>query len=137
MAKYTSKPTVVGQPAEVLAAKFTDFRELQHKLDELPAEQRERIGEVAFTDDTIAITTPQVGEIKLKAVERTAERVVLAAEKSPVPMKLEITFKSLGADSTELQGAIDVDIPMMLKPLIGPTLQRAADQFGTLFANLA
>lgn len=137
MAKYSSKPTVVEQPAAVLAGKFADFRELQHKLDELPAEQRERIGEVAFTDDTIAITTPQVGEIKLKAVERTAERVVLSAEKSPVPMKLEITFKPLSADSTELQGAIDVDIPMMLKPLIGPTLQRAADQFGSLFANLA
>ena len=52
-------------------------------------------------------------------------------------MKLEITFKPVSADSTELQGAIDVEIPMMLKPLIGPTLQRAADQFGDLFANLA
>lgn len=137
MAKYASKPTVVEQPAGVLAAKFADFRELQHKLDELPAEERARIGEVTFTDDTIAITTPQVGEIKLVAVERNAERVVLQAEKSPVPMKLEITFKPLSAESTELQGAIDVDIPMMLKPLIGPTLQRAADQFGNLFANLA
>ena len=137
MAKYTSKPTVVERPAADLAAKFADFRELQQKLDELPAEQRARIGEVAFSGDTITIITPQVGEIALKAVERSAERVVLAAEKSPVPMKLEITFKSLSADSTEMQGAIDVDIPMMLKPLIGPTLQRAADQFGELFANLA
>lgn len=137
MAKYSSKPTVVERPASDLAAKFGDFRELQQKLDELPADQRARIGEVSFTCDTISINTPQVGEIALKAVERTAERVVLAAEKSPVPMKLEITFKPLSADSTELQGAIDVEIPMMLKPLIGPTLQRAADQFGDLFANLA
>lgn len=137
MAKYTSKPTVVERPASELAAKFSDFRELQTKLDELPAEQRARVGEVAFTDDTITITTPQVGEIALKAVERNADRVVLQAEKSPVPMKLEITFKPVSADSTELQGAIDVEIPMMLNPLIGPTLQRAADQFGDLFANLA
>ena len=53
MAKYTSKPTVVERPASELAAKFSDFRELQTKLDELPAEQRARVGEVAFTDDTI------------------------------------------------------------------------------------
>ena len=62
---------------------------------------------------------------------------MLAAEKSPVPMKLEITFKPITPDTTEVQGAIDVEIPMMLKPLIGPTLQKAADQFGDLFANLA
>lgn len=137
MAKYSSKPTVVERPSCELAARFADFRELQTKLDELPADQRARIGEVAFSEDSITITTPQVGEICLKAVDRTPDRVVLAAEKSPVPMKLEITFKPVTSDSTEVQGAIDVEIPMMLKPLIGPTLQKAADQFGDLFANLA
>ncbi len=137
MAKYTSKPAVVNQPATELAVKFGDFRHLQQKLDELPADERARIGEVAFGSDTITITTPQVGEIALKAVERTPEHVVLAAEKSPVPLKLEVTFKALSSESTEIQGAIDVELPMMLRPLVGPTLQRAADQFGTLFANLA
>lgn len=137
MAKYSSKPTVVDRPASDLAERFADFRGLQTKLDEFPADQRARIGDVAFSEDTITITTPQVGEICLKAVDRTPERVVLAAEKSPVPMKLEITFKPVTPDTTEVQGAIDVEIPMMLKPLIGPTLQKAADQFGDLFANLA
>ncbi len=137
MAKYSSKPTVIDRPAAELAAKFADFRVLQTKLDELPAEQRAKVGDVTFTPDTIRINTPQVGEIALKAVERTSERVVLAAEKSPVPMKLEITFRPVGEASTELQGAIDVELPMMLKPLIGPSLQKAADQFGNLFAQLA
>ena len=126
MAKYTSKPTVVNRPAEELAAKFSDFRTLQAGLDELPEEQR-----------AIKINTPQVGEIALRATERTAGRVVLEAEKSPVPMKLIVSFKPVDAESTEVEGAIDVDIPMMLRPMIGPTLQKAADQFGTLFANLA
>lgn len=137
MAKYTSKPAVIDRPAAELVSKFSDFRELQTKLDELPAEQRERVGDVSFGVDTITITTPQVGEISLKAVERSADRVVLQAEKSPVPMKLEISFKPVSEASTELQGSIDVEIPMMLKPLIGPTLQRAADQFGEMFAHLA
>lgn len=137
MAKYESKPTVVSRPVDEIAAQFADFSVLEAKLAELPAEQRERIGDVTFDSDTIAIDTPQVGRIELKAVERTPERVVLAAEKSPVPMKLEITFHAVDAASTEMRGAIDVEIPMMLKPLIGPTLQKAADQFGNLFANLA
>ncbi len=53
-------------------------------------------------------------------------------------MKLIVSFKPVDAESTEVEGAIDVDIiPMMLRPMIGSTLQKAADQFGTLFANLA
>lgn len=137
MARYSSKPTVIDRPAAELAAKFADFRLLQTKLEELPEEQKQKIGDVAFTEDSIRIVTPQVGEIVLKAVERTAEKVVLQAEKSPVPMKLEVSFKPVGAEATEIEGAIDVEIPMMLRPLIGPTLQKAADQFGTLFANLS
>ena len=137
MARYSSKPAVVNRPAAELSAKFADFRTLQASLDELPADRRAQIGDVAFSEDTIRITTPQVGEISLRAVERTPEKVVLEAEKSPVPMKLEVSFKALDADSTDVEGTIDVDIPMMLKPLIGPTLQKAADQFGQLIAGLA
>ena len=74
MAKYTSKPTVVNRPAEELAAKFSDFRTLQAGLDELPEEQRAKVGDVSFTEDTIKINTPQVGEIALRATERTAGR---------------------------------------------------------------
>ena len=95
------------------------------------------MGNVEFTCDTIKIVTPQVGDIVLKAVERTDSRVRLQAQNSPVPMTLEVDLKPVSDDSTEVTGTIDVDIPVMLRPLVGPSLQKAADQFGTLFANLA
>lgn len=137
MAQYTSKPTVVNRPAAELSEKFADFRVMQQSLDELDADQRARVGDVAFTEDTIKITTPQVGEIVLLAVERTPEVIRLQAEGSPVPMGLEVKFKPVGDESTEVSGSIDVDLPMMLRPLVGPALQKAADQFGELFARLA
>ncbi len=136
MARYTSKAVTIPMPVADLAAKFSDFRDLQTRLDELPEEQRARVGQVSFSQDTITITTPQVGAIELRAVERTPDHVYLQAEKSPVPMRLEINFAPKDADHTEVSGAIDVEIPMMLKPMIGPTLQKAADQFGSLFASL-
>lgn len=137
MAKYTSKPTVIGLPAEDLAAKFSDFRQMQSKLDDMPKEERERVGEVSFTEDTIIITTPQVGQIRLRAAERTPQRLVLKAENSPVPMALNVDFHPVDDTHTEVIGEMDVDIPMMLRPLIGPALQKAVDQFGSLFARLA
>ena len=137
MAKYTSKPTVVNRPAAELSEKFSDFRSMQAALDNLDEEQRKTVGDVEFTEDSIKIMTPQVGAITLRAVERTPEVIRLQAEGSPVPMSLEVAFNPVDAGSTEVTGSLDVDLPAMLKPLVGPALQRAADQFGSLFARLA
>lgn len=137
MAKYSSTPAVVNRPAEELAAKFADFTVLKSSLENLDAEQRAKVGDVDFTEDSICITTPQVGQIVLRVTERSPEAIRLKAENSPVPMGLELTFKPLDADSTEVTGSLDVELPMMLRPIVGPALQKAADQFGSLFANLA
>lgn len=137
MAKYTSKSTVVERPVEELHAKFSDFTNLQAKLDELPAEYREKIGDLRFTSDSIEIMTPQIGAVRLAVKERTPERITLAAANSPVPMAISVNFKALSPASTEVTGEMDVDIPMMLRPLIGPQLQKAVDQMGAMFASLA
>lgn len=137
MATYKSPATQVNIPADTLAAKFSDFTALQSAIDAMPAEKREKIGNVEFTKDTIKLMTPQVGAITLRAVERTPEKIVLEAEGSPVPMKLMVGMTPAGESSTSVTGTIDVELPMMLKPLIGPAMQKAADQFGTMFASLA
>lgn len=135
MSKYSSQPVVVNRSAETIAEQFSDFRRLQSALDNLPADERAKVGDVAFTEDSIKISTQQVGEIKFKVSKRTPEAICLQAEKSPVPMNLILEMKPVDADNTELTGVIDVDIPVMLRPLVGPTLQKAADQFGSLFAR--
>ena len=135
MSKYSSQPVVVKRSAETIAEQFADFRRLQSALDNLPADEKAKVGDVSFTEDTIKISTQQVGEIKFKVDRRTPEAISLKAEKSPVPMNLILEMKPVDAESTELTGVRDVDIPMMLRPIVGPTLQKAADQFGSLFAR--
>lgn len=137
MATYTSKPAVVVMPCAELASKFSDFRALQSRLDEMPADERSRVGDVSFTEDSILITTPQVGAITLRATERTSDRVVMQAEGSPVPMGITIELSPVSDMETEVVGKMEVEIPVMLKPLVGPALQKAVDQFGEIFARLA
>lgn len=137
MATYTSKPAVVALDAATLAQKFSDFRDLQARLDEMPEADRQRIGDVKFTEDSIVINTPQVGAITMRATERTAGKVVLNAEGSPVPMNIIVELNPLGDHETEVVGKMNVEIPAMLRPLVGPALQKAVDQFGSLFAQLA
>ena len=46
-------------------------------------------------------------------------------------------IKAVSDTASEVETLINVDIPAMLRPLIGPQLQKAADKFGELIAGLS
>jgi hypothetical protein len=52
-------------------------------------------------------------------------------------MKMQLILKPIDASSSEVSAQIEVDIPAMLRPLVGPQLQKAADEFGKLIAGLS
>ncbi|MBJ2188016.1 MAG: SRPBCC family protein [Muribaculaceae bacterium] len=137
MATFTSKPTIVDSPAATVAEKFSDLSAMQKVLDQIPADERAKIGDIALTPDSIVMKTPQVGDITLKVTQRTPERVTLTAMGSPVPMNLSVNIKPLSDTQTELTTSMDVEIPAFLKPMVGGTLQKAVDQFGQLMQRLA
>ena len=104
----------------------------------LTDEQRAQVGEVRFSADSISIVTPQVGEIAFHVTDRVRpSKVVFGTKSSPVPLTMEVDIKPLSEASSEVQTVINVEIPAMLRPLIGPQLQKAADKFGELMAGLS
>lgn len=138
MSKYSSKPAVVNRPIGELYARFNDLSFFGEKINELPAEQVEKIGDVSFTADSISINTPQIGTLTFSIVERVEPtKVVFGSPGSPVPLTMSVDFKAIDETSTEVSTVIDVEIPMMLRPLVGPKLQEAADKFGEMMTNLA
>ncbi len=136
MAQYNSKPVKVNKSSQEIVEKFADLSSFGHALDSMPASDRERVGDVKFEKDSITIDTKQVGRIAFKVTERTPSKVAMSAEGSPVPLILSVNLKPLGENSTEITTAIDVEIPAMLRPMIGGAMQKAVDQFGDLMANL-
>ena len=138
MATYKSPLTTVGKSADTLFERFSNHNNLQGVLDSLPVEQRAQVGDVQFTDDSLKITTPQVGDIEFSVVERVRpSKIVFGTKSSPVPLTMEMHINPLTPDSSSVQTQIDVEIPAMLRPLIGPQLQKAADKFGELIAGLS
>lgn len=138
MATYQSKPVVIQKPIAEIYSRFCDLSALGKKIDELPADQRAKIGDVDFQTDSITINTPQVGQIKFEVVERQEpHRVVFGTTSSPVPLTMTATFKAVDDSSTEVATVIDVEIPAMLRPFVGPKLQEAADKFGDLISKLS
>lgn len=125
MSTYTAKPFSVDRSAETIAAKFDDLTALRPMLDKLSEEDRAKIGDLQLTPDTISVTAGPVGQVTFRVSERTPKRVALRAEGSPVPLVLGVDLNPTGPDSTEVKCGIDVDLPMMLRPMVGPQLQKA------------
>lgn len=133
MAIYKGKAVDINKPATEVYDKISNISAYQERLEQLPAEARERLGEVRFTEDAIHITAQPVGEICFKVVERTAPTLVkLAAEQSPVPFGISIKVNPTSETACQVSSELDVDIPMMLRPMVGGKLQEAADKFSEL-----
>lgn len=136
MSQYKSKAVTIGRPVEFIAGKFDDLSVFSGSLANMPQNERERIGDVSFDKDSITIDTKQVGKIIFKISQRTSSRIVMNAVGSPVPLDLIVNLTPLGPDATEVITEIDVEIPAMLRPLIGGAMQKAVDRFGELMGML-
>ena len=129
MATFKSPKTEIGKSADELFDRFSDLSNLQTVLDGLSPEQRSQVGDVEFTADSLKIVTP---------VDRVRpSKIVFSTKSSPVPLSMELDIEPSGENSSSVQTLIEVEIPAMLRPLIGPQLQKAADKFGELISGLS
>lgn len=137
MTKYTGKPAVVPRPRQELFDKISNLSSFQERLDSMPQEVKDRMGEVAFTDDKIIINAPAVGKLVFAITERQAPSLLrLSAENSPVPFFIVLNLTEETPESTRVNSEIEVEIPMMLRPLVGGKMQEAADKFAEMFTTL-
>lgn len=136
MAKYTGKTVRVAVPATVIADKFADLTQMQGSMDNMPEEYRKRMGEMTFTRDSMIMTNPQVGQVEMKVTEHSPEQVRMVCD-APMHMELTIHMAAAGENETDVTTDVDIDIPAMLKPFIGPHMQKVADEMSSMMGNLA
>ncbi len=137
MAKYSSQPvTINGSQADVYN-KISNLGAYQELLDKMPDDLRQKAGDVRFTDDAIIINANPVGEIRLEIIDRhEPDLIKLKASNAPVPMFLSLELDKEPDSTTKLVSVIEVDVPAILKPMIGPKMQEAANQMATLVGRL-
>ena len=136
MAKYKGKTVRVNTPAAEISERFADLSVLENYLDRIPAEHRDQIGQLRFEPDCIILINPSIGEMKFKMESRSPEKIVFAAE-GFIPLTINIDLAEVDAANTDITTTLDIEIPMMLRPLIGGKLQQVADMFGELIAKLS
>ena len=136
MAKYTGKTARVDVPASVIAEKFSDLSVMESHVKNIPPEQLEKIGDLSFEPNAIILKNPAIGEMVFNVVERSPEKIVFNAN-GMLPLEITVNLKPVEESVTDVTTVLDIDIPMMLRPLIGGKLQQVADSFGELIGKLA
>lgn len=136
MSTYTGKTVTVNRRPAEIAEQFKDLSNLQGAFDNLSDDQKGRMGEIRLEPQAIIINNPMIGEIRFTVTDLTDSLIRLACEK-PMPMSMNVAMAPAGDAATELSTTVDVNVPMMLKPLVGPLVQKAADSMGYLVQTVA
>ena len=138
MTKYTGKTSVVNLPAAEISDKFADMSTFNDKLAGMPEDVRKHMGDLTFTRDSVCMDTKQAGKVVFKVTERDDRHIVLACS-FPLPISLTINLSPVADDDakTEVSTDVDIEIPTMLRPIIGPQMQKVADHFSTAMGSIA
>lgn len=142
MAEFKSSPRGINASAEAVYDKLsnlTAFRDILANVPEsaVPAEQREMLEKVKVTDDSISFPAGPVGEITMKVAQRLRPTLIsMEGVGTPVAISMRLEIAPLSDSQCEAAVALDVAIPPMLKPMVGGTLQKMADQFADVIERL-
>ena len=138
MTKYTGKTSVVNLPAAEISDKFADMSTFNDKLAGMPEDVRKHMGDLTFTRDSVCMDTKQAGKVVFKVTERDDRHIVLACS-FPLPISLTLNLSPVADDAakTEVSTDVDIEIPAMLRPIIGPQMQKVADHFSTAMGSSA
>lgn len=143
MAVFKSQIRQIQASAESVFDKLSNLENLKTLLanvpeSAIPADQKDMFDNVKVTEDSISFPTGPVGDLTLKMTRK--ERPVLIELEgigAPVALSMNLEIGIVSADACEATVSIDIAIPAMLKPMIGGTIQKMADQFAEMLSRLS
>ena len=140
METYKSDKVVVDYNIDLIYSKLSNpsmFKEkLEKNIDRLPDDAREHLKSVNFDDDGISIDSP-MGAVKLSVSESVPPTTVkYTAQSSPVPFGLTVNLEAIDEQHTNAIAEINIELPFMLKAMVGSKLKDGAQKMGELLAKL-
>lgn len=142
MPTYKSSARLIYAPAEKVYNKLSNLEGLKSIIANIPDsavpdDKRDLLDGIKVTPDSISFPAGPVGEITLKLVEKISPSLIkLQGVGTPVALGMQLQIASLSDSQCEADVAIDIDIPKMMAPMIGGTIQKMADQFADVIERL-
>ena len=132
MKKYESAIKRIDRNREEVFSTLSDLLIIEKYKDKIPDG---KVKELSFTEDSISFEAPMVGQVKIVVIERKApETIKFGVEKLPIDMNMWLQFIEKPVGTTFLKVTLHVEIPMMLRPMIGNKLDGICDKVAEMIA---
>lgn len=142
MATYSSDKVTLNASAQSVFDKLSNLENLRGMLDKVPADRipedkRQMFENIRITPDTIEVPGGPMGSLTFRVTERKSPSLIkLQGEGIPMAMSLALHVTPKTDASCDAKVDLDIDIPMMLRPMIGGQIQKIADQFGDVLGAI-
>lgn len=142
MAIYSSGEVNLNASAPNVFDKLSNLENLQGMLDKVPADRipedkRQMFENIRITPDTIEVPGGPMGNLIFRVTERIAPSLIkLRGEGIPIEMALILHLTPISDSSSSAKVDVDINLPAMLKPMVGGQIQKIANQFGEVLGAI-
>ncbi len=134
MAKFESEVKQIAYPVEDVYRNISDLSNLERVRDRVPTD---KLDGFEFDQDTVAVSVPPVGTIKMRIVNREENKCVkFETEQSPMPFNLWIQMLPVTEAESKMKVTVEADIPFMLKGMVAGPLQDGVDKIADALSQI-
>jgi len=134
MSKFESSIKQIPYPVEAVYKNISDLSNLERVRDRVP---EDKLQDFSFDSDSVQVSVPPVGTIKLRIIEREENKCVkFEAEQSPLPFNLWIQVLPVDTNTSKMKVTVKADIPIMLKGMVAGPLQDGIEKIADVLAQI-
>ena len=134
MTKFESSIKTIPYPQENVYRNISDLSNLERVRDRVPSD---KIQDFSFDSDSVSVSVPPVGQIRMRIVERDEPKCVkFEAEQSPMPFNLWIQVLPIDGQTSKMKVTLKADIPFMLRGMVSGPLQDGVEKVADALAQI-
>ncbi|MBQ0029462.1 MAG: hypothetical protein MJZ24_09315 [Paludibacteraceae bacterium] len=144
MESYESNVKRVYAPVSSVYAMLHDMNNVDRIRTMIPASMAQEHADkmkiletMQCTEDTVSFEAPMVGRVGIRVVERQENSLLkFGADQSPLDFNLWIQMKETAPGESALKVTLKVDVPFMMKMMIGSKLKDGVEKVADMLARL-
>ena len=134
MTKFESSVKQIAYPVEDVYRNISDLSNLERVRDWVP---EDKLDSFKFDSDSVEVSVPPVGTIKLRIIEREENKCVkFETEQSPMPFNLWIQVLPVTETESKMKVTVKADIPFMLKGMVSGPLQDGVEKIADALSQI-
>lgn len=132
--KFESSVKHIPYPQQDVYNNISDLRNLDKVRDRVP---EDKVSDFRYDEDTVSLSVPPVGELKLRICDREAPKCVkFETVQSPVPFNLWIQVLPVDEQSSKMKVTVKAELNPFIKGMVEKPLQEGVEKIADALSQV-